>query len=292
MLTNQYNLPDAIVRAVTSISGQYNAGRSDITVTSLIKPPQMVALQRLHSDEIIEDVSDRLWAAFGSAMHHILEHASTEDDIVEKRLFTEVNNWIVSGQFDVLTKNGVLQDYKSTSVWSVIYADHDEWEKQLNLLDCLARLNGFEVNKLQTVAICRDWRNSESRRNPDYPSRALIIDIPMWEPDIQQAKLSEYVNSHQKAREGEYPPCTDQERWYSGEKWAVMKKGRKSALRLLDSKDEAVAWCLNNGHGSEVDDDFELKAGITIEHRPGTYRRCEEYCTAAPWCKQFQASIK
>jgi hypothetical protein len=289
-LTNTLDLPQSIANAVAYPS--YSSGGSDITVTQLIKPPQMVLLEKENRKRVVEDVSDRIWALFGSATHYILEKAVGDGDIAEQRVFMTINDWKVSGQFDLITQNLALQDFKTTSVWSVMDAiknGKSEWGQQLNLLAALVRQDAVLPNpsRLQIVAICRDWRNAESLRNPDYPRKVEIIDIPLWESRKAEAFLIDQVRLHQDAQlKGIVPACTDEERWYRGEKWAVMKKGRKSALRLLDTKEQANIWALENKLFLEEAD--TLKNGITIEHRAGTYGRCEQYCNAAPFCSQFQ----
>lgn len=72
VLTNRFNLPDTIVRAV-EYDNHKVAG--DISVTQLISPPQMRMLRR-EADQIVEDVSDKLWALLGTALHAVLERSA------------------------------------------------------------------------------------------------------------------------------------------------------------------------------------------------------------------------
>jgi methionine salvage enolase-phosphatase E1 len=60
--------------------------------------------------------------------------------------------------------------------------------------------------------------------------------------------------------------------------FAVMKKGRKRALRLLESESEA------NALASE-------ESGY-IEFRVGESKRCQNYCNVAKFCTQFQSMNK
>ena len=48
----------------------YNTGpkKSDISVTQLIDSPQILSLRKENRDKISEDVSDRVWAVWGSAV--------------------------------------------------------------------------------------------------------------------------------------------------------------------------------------------------------------------------------
>ena len=151
MLTNRLGLPQAIVDAVTN--DPYSRGASDISVTQLIQPPYQRQLRLQH--EPIEDASDRIWSLVGQVGHGIVERAypqaytaaaalltpkevhDTYGVVAERRLFMKCNGWTVSGQFDVIEK-GHLQDYKFTSVWSVIGDTKTEWINQLNLRRLLA----------------------------------------------------------------------------------------------------------------------------------------------------------
>ena len=40
-------------------------------------------------------------------------------------------------------------------------------------IGALAFVNGYDVDRLEIVAIFRDWRKVEADRNPDYPRTAV-----------------------------------------------------------------------------------------------------------------------
>jgi hypothetical protein len=52
----------------------------------------------------------------------------------------------------------LIQDYKVCSIYSVRDGGKVEWEQQQNLLACLARRSGMVVDRLEIVAILRDWQ--------------------------------------------------------------------------------------------------------------------------------------
>lgn len=270
-VTNKFGLPESIVKAVEN--DPYKGG-GDISVTTLIAPPQMRLLSNHYRDELEEDASDRIWSLIGQAVHSILERID-DGSIKEQRLYMDVEGWSVSGQFDRYLNKSLI-DYKITSVWSVKQGVKREWEEQLNLLAVLCRANGYPVERLGVTAILRDWRKNEAYQYSDYPqSQVQTIPIPLWEHERATAFMVERVNLHQRVTNGEHIPCTNEERWHRGEKWAVMKKGRKSALRLLDTELEAKAWMEKNDPKGE------------IVHRPGNYIRCEQYCSVSRFCKQY-----
>ena len=186
-LTNKMNLPLAIKRAVEN--DPYDPSGSDISTTRLIAPPLIRHLEVKHKDEIEEDVADRIWALLGSSVHHVIERAKIENDLAEIRLFYKdddiTNGWTLSGQFDYITSEGDLIDFKTTSAWSALDAlqkGKDEWEEQLNILDFLVRHNpdkvNIKINKLYIIAILRDWSKLQASKSDNYP-QAQVVKIPI-----------------------------------------------------------------------------------------------------------------
>lgn len=273
MLTNRLDLPDAIVRAIKN--DKYDPGTGDISVTKLISPPQIAHLLRQH--EPIEDASDRIWSLIGQAVHGILERAYENDDsvIVERRFYTSCEGWNVSGQIDVYDPaTQTIYDYKITSVWA--RDGKDEWDQQLNMLRVLLEDSGLPVKHLKIIAIFRDWQKAKVG-DFEYPeSQVKPIDVDLWPYDTARGFMSGRVQLHQ----AETPrPCTDEERWAKPEKWAVMKIGRKSAVKLFDKHDAAQTFI-----------DGSKDAGLLdIQHRPKQYTRCGSYCPVAGNCPQLKA---
>lgn len=278
MLTNKLNLPRSIVAAVTNDG--YSRGKSDISVTQLISPPFQRKLRETVEPQ--EDVADRIWSLLGQSVHTVLERAypeGTTDAVVETRLFTTVEGWSVSGQMDVL-EAGTLMDFKVTSVWS--RKGKPEWEQQLNLLAALCRRQmaetgdvRFNVNRIQIIAIFRDWVQSKTLAGDDYPeSQVAVIPVPLWTEEQQDAFLVERVRLHQAARP---EPCTDEERWKTNDVWALMKEGRKSAVKLFTSEMEANAAADAAG------------SGHSVVHRRGEYKRCANYCSVSHGCPVWQS---
>lgn len=267
-LTNVHGLPDALVNAVRN--DPYTGG-GDISVTKLIDSPQRRVLRKKHGSLVVEDVSERIWSLMGQAVHTVLERAGTTA-LVEQRLYAEVNGWQVSGQFDRLhLGDGVLQDWKVCSVYK---AKGDvSWERQLNVLRWLAIQNGYDVQRLEVVAIFRDWKKSEALRQSDYPRQSVMtIDLPVWDLPQCEAYVRDRVRMHQAVDSGEVIECSEEERWYSGTTFALLKVGGKRAKKVSPTREEL----------GEVPPDH------IVEERPGVNRRCEGYCEVAPFCEQYQ----
>ena len=161
--TNRLGLPQPIVDAVTKDTYDGPFPEGTYSVTEILSPARQKQLIRIHGSDIVEDVSDRMWALEGKAIHEVLERAEA-DGIAEQRLFREIYPGItLTGKFDrvALIKDNsgdfVLQDYKYASVWEVINDAKPERAQQLNMLAWLARYNSYSITKVQNVMILRDW---------------------------------------------------------------------------------------------------------------------------------------
>ncbi|MBW1996393.1 MAG: hypothetical protein JRJ29_00370 [Deltaproteobacteria bacterium] len=292
-LRNTHRLPTALVAAVTN--DPYNAGECDFTTSTLILPPQIYQLRLRYWDQIEEDAMDRIWSLLGQAIHHILERGAKDSAIFkgknylfEQRVFFQVDNRVVSTQIDHWV-DGTLFDYKVTSVWSVIDGPKPEWTAQLNIGAYGLRVtHNLETTALKNVCILRDWSMNRAKRGQGYPpNQVKTVSNKLWTMEEQYDFISRRIALHEAAGEvsdeelAELFPCSFEERWAKPTTYAVMKKGRKTALRVFASKEEAENFFLANGG---------LKSDVLrIEVRPGEQTRCEKYCSVAPFCHQFKA---
>ena len=275
--TNKYGIDPAIEQAVRADTYE-RVG--DISVTALLRPPQVAALERQHSDQIEEDVSDGLWKILGQAVHHILSEQRTAGDIAEMRLGVDVRGWRVTGQFDrwYPEREGdpfMIKDFKVTSAWRYIYGGIEDWQRQLNLYALLAEKNNLPVDELRACLILRDWVGRLAAEQPDYPKIPFVeITVEKWTREFAEAFLDQRVRLHQAARKGEYGPCSEADRWQRPESWAVQKEGAARAWRVTDNYADAAELAGRS------------QTGMVVVHRPGQSIRCESYCAVMPWCDQ------
>ncbi len=272
--TNKHNIDPVIARAV--MEDDYEKV-GDISVTRLVRPPQITYLESVHGDKIVQDVVDGLYSLEGKALHYIISQAKGEPLPVmqEHRMTVDYAGWKISGKFDVLyTDTNTLKDYKVSSVWGHILggkADHDE---QLNFYAYLAHRSKLQVDKLAVVMWFRDWMASQVERDKQYPPLKVIEHgIPMWSLDSQALAFQSKVELHQKAMSGTYPQCTNEERWARPDSWAVMKAGAKKAYRVFE--EQALAHPMAAG-----------MPGYEVVHRPGENIRCARYCPVMQFCEQ------
>lgn len=290
-LTNKSNLPSVIKRAVAN--DPYDSSGSDISTTRLITPPRIRVLEARHWENLTEDVADKIFALLGSSVHHVIERAVTDEDIAELRLFHEINGWTLSGQFDLLTAKGELIDFKVTSAWAALDALKNgkaEWEQQLNVLDYLSRhtdhsLKNYlgktlKVKSLSIMAILRDWSKMKTMTSKDYPRKQVVmIPVRQWSAEEQDNFVLARIKAHQEAEVGELPVCSAKERWRKDDKYAIMKDGRKTALRLLDTKDQVKQYLKDNK--------LVEGKGCTVVLRAGEDIRCQSYCRVNSFCDYF-----
>ena len=280
--TNKYNIDPAIAAAV--IGGEERGDVGDASVTQLIRPPQMAYLERLHWDEIEQDVSDGLYRLTGQIVHQIVQAVDEEGAVKERRLALDVGGWKVTGQIDLWRPSKELVDYKETSVWSFILGEKVEWEEQVNYYRLFCEHHDLPVERAKIAAILRDWKRSQYQRegeDGDYPPIPFLNHpIYLWPINDAMSRLRQRVAEHQAAAKGDYRPCTEDERWAKPTTWAVKKKGGRYALRggagFLDP-------------ASAQDFARRQRFPTEIEKRPGQNTRCEGYCRAAVWCKQAKA---
>lgn len=276
-ILNKHKLPKTIVQAVKQIQEDYTGGNSYLSASSLTKPPRIYHLEKRHKDEIEKDVSDMIWSLIGTLVHGLLEKSAeyVDEAKAEERLYKDVLGVLFSGQYDLVEGN-VLDDYKVTSVWSVIGDPKEEWIAQANANKLLLHEKGVEVDKLKITAILRDWQKSKAKVDKSYPQTQIKrINLPVWSLEQTEKFLKDRISllqSHENTPDDALPMCSDKERWRDPTKYAVMKKGGKRALRVLDTAIEAEIF-----RKTKKEETF-------IEIREGEDKRCKDYCDVCKFC--------
>lgn len=280
-ITNKHNVPQTLMALATK--EYYTKGKADFSVTEIISPPRIQRLRKKHFDEIEEDVADMLWSLLGSALHVVAERGQTENHITEERLNTEIDGVTLSGAIDLqkTTDSGtVITDYKFTSAWA-IRQDKFEWEAQQNIYAWLVtRVKKETVSSIQICAMIRDWSRREAAYKPDYPPAPIqVLELNLWPLERTEAYIMERLQMHRLAKVADdwgdaLPECTDDERWMRTTQYAVKREGRKTAIRVLDSEEEAKELA-------------EKEKGF-VEIRKGEAIRCaNNFCRVNQWCSQF-----
>lgn len=276
ILTNHLNLPEQIVNAVKK--DDYN-NNGTYSATTLLKDPKEIILFNRHKDEITEDVSEHVYSLLGTSVHYILEKAEEgENQFKEERLYYKFGDDTISGKFDFYDmEEEMLGDYKVTTVYKYLLGDNEHYRFQLLTYAYLLRKNGFPCKGGRIYQIFRDWQRSKAKFDKSYPQKPVNVitfrfydkDFTYIENEIQQRLAN--IHKYEDFADDEIPICSKENRWATDDKFAVMKKGRKSAMRILNSKEEAEEWMKNNG-------------GEFIQERPAESRKCVDYCSCCEFC--------
>lgn len=282
-ITNKLNLPQPLVEAVTR---EYQYKPKQYSVTALLKGACQSVLERRYSDAIEQDVSDMIWLIFGTAVHSVLENAEeTDTQLKENKLVVDVNGYKLSGIFDLYDEaTKTVTDYKTATVWKVIHNDWEDYRKQLLMYAWMLRKIGFECDKGEIVAILKDHSKTKAKVDKDYPPYPVHrIVFKFNEQDFKEIEmyiLMKFIDISvaEETETENLEPCTPNERWETPTKYAVMKKNRKSALRVLDSEEEAKQYI----------EEKELDKNHYIEERIGECKKCNEYCNVNIFCPFYR----
>ena len=282
-VTNRLHLPEAFVKAVSverhNKAGQYSA-------TTLNKGVKEIILQERHWDEFTVDAADSVWATFGTAVHAIMEKYE-DGNFHEEKFDIAVSNSRVTGVVDSYDmENATIYDWKTASVWKVQFADFDEWRRQGMTYAWLLKQSGLDVKKCVFIALLKDHSKSKAKKDPSYPQEPVYrYEFEVTDEELQQteariiAKVAEIENAY-KLGDDDIEPCSAEERWADDEKWAVMKNGRKSAVKVFDNQLDADAMA------------GEMGNAYYVEHRPAISRKCLDYCNCKEFCSFYHAMKK
>ena len=281
-LLNSMNLPQAFCNAVNlerhNEKGCYSA-------TTLLKGTTSTILTDRHFDEIEVDVADCVWQIWGTAVHKIFEDSGI-DGLKEERFEVPVSHSKVTGRVDLFDeKNGVLYDWKTASTFKITFNDFSDWKKQGLIYAWLMKQNGIEVKKCRFIALLKDHSKSKAKTDSSYPQLPVYnYEFEVTETDL--AEIENFITTRiadlEKAElipDEELPPCSEEERWHQKGKVAVMKEGRKTAIKLFDTKEEA-------------EQNMKALGGTYLEERKGCDRRCSEYCNCNTFCPYYKKTME
>jgi len=278
-ITNKLKLPEGLVKAV-STERHNEAGC--ISATTLIQGLKQTILMDRHWSELEDDVSDRLWAIWGTAVHSLLEQEG-ENEFTELDMDHAVGNTTVTGRIDNYDmKKGVICDYKTASVYKIKFNDFSDWKKQGLIYAWLLSKNGFSVNKCRFIALLKDHSKTDALRDYQYPQKPVFVyEFPVNFMELLKAdvfirqKVEEY-EKYSSMNDDDIPSCSSEERWERNPKYAVMKNGLKRAVKLFDEPESANLLAREKGEGHFV------------EFRQGESVKCQSFCLCASYCSFYR----
>lgn len=282
-ITNNLNLPDMLVRAVEK---DYEYRDKRYSITSLLDPDRVLMLKRRYNDQIEQDVSECIWMLFGTVTHYALETGieCRENEYVEEHLeHTFDNGYTLSGIIDHV--EDYIDDYKTTSVWTVIYGSNNEhWKKQLQMGAYLHyKEHGNWISKGRIIAILKDFNKNDAKDKEDYPKLpVVVINFDLGTPEeIEKWIIDrfEHIKELEQMTDDELPLCTPEERFNSGDKWAVKGKKYKKAFKVFDNLEEARELLITL--------EQKYPGQYEIEERPGEDKKCKNYCSCCDFCPYY-----
>jgi hypothetical protein len=283
-VTNKYGLPPALVDE----GKRHGYAGADFTATELLQSPKIAWFNK--NVEVEVDAVELIWSLFGKAVHQRLATIGGGD--VEQTLMAKCGRAIVAGTPDLVSEhnNGaIISDYTVTSVWSVIYGEKPEWEQQLNVYAWIYEsVHSLPIERLEIVAIMRDWHLSGMLKGKDYPQRQVeVIEIPLWPFEKRARFVADRVALHTEYRKAigqeELPDCKPQERWERPTTYAVMVGENKRATKVLDNEEDALLWA------DEIMKISKTPKEARVVTRPGASIRCRDYCHFRGICDQAKA---
>lgn len=284
-ITNNLGLPQPFVDAVTK---QYQYKEKQYSVTSLLKGTCQTLLERRHNDEIEQDVSDMVWAIFGTAVHSILEKGQeTADQLKENYLVINIGDYKLSGIFDLYdSKEEKVIDYKTGSIWKVQFDDWKDYQQQLLIYAYMLEKIEFKCKTGEIVMLLKDHSKTKASTDSSYPQYPVVK--RSWNyteqdfKDCEEFLINKFkdIEIQEALSDEELTPCSEIERWHKDDTYAVMKVGRKTAIKLCSTKEDAESYM--------QDHDFNEK-DYYIEFREGKDTRCTEYCNVTKWCPFYRS---
>jgi hypothetical protein len=271
---------------------------ADYSITDLIQPPQIIQLKKRHKEEIAKQTVElhKMLASFkGTAIHNHFDKMLNRVALrnpksgysLEVRLWDRILNRKVTGQYDCYrTRQKILYDFKTTSVWKKILEGFTDYERQLNYYTYLLSIDGYDVKKLRIIAWYMDY-DKNRKYSKGYPNEP-VEELPMklWTPKQQEDDLKLRLRVHienEQRPDHELTPCDKEDRWEKPTKYAVWKKGNEKkrygkATRVLDTRKAAENYIKKKKKPKE----------FFIEKREGERTRCEHWCSVAFKCYQYK----
>ena len=142
---------------------------------------------------------------------------------------------------------------------------------------------GKWYSKGQIIMIFKDWNKTNLLTKKDYPKFPVAtVDFDLGTPEeveewiVKRFKRIEYL---EKLSDLDLPLCNMEERFNTGDKYAVKKKVWKKAFRVFDSLDEARELLI------ELEQKYPGE--YEIEERIGEDKKCKDYCSCCQFCPYY-----
>ena len=311
-LTNNANIDPTLAVWLLTDDYDFNPDPNTLSVTTLLKPARMVALQRSPQYTVNMDISTLVKSRIGQAIHSGIENAwlnnyqqamkilgysqdyidrvvinpkgqLKDGDIpvyIEHRGTKDFGEYKVTGKFD-FAFNGQLQDTKSTSVYSFIKGNMNE--KYIQQGSCYRNICSdiLTEDTIKINFVFTDHKTAMVGTTGYPPTSAYTSVLPLY----SQSKTEEFIDGRLGAiddalscgEQSELPECSYEDLWMRP---AVFKyfKNPKNKRATKSSEDYQEIKALYEADGSIG----------KIEVVESVAMRCE-YCSVKEICEQYKA---
>lgn len=283
-----------------------------ISATSLLRSTKQIILsKRVEASDMEMDISEKIAASFGTAVHDSVEKAwrlragflmqklgypkDLCDKIVvnpkegelqensipiyfERRAIKEIAGYNVGGKFDTVM-DGRLFDYKTTSTYSYTAGSKDDDYQMQGSIYRWLNPELITDDFIYIQFVFTDWQKFMVREDTNYP-KLKLLEHPV--PLLSLEKTEEFITHKIKEidrlkdkPESELPECTDKELWRSEPQYKYYSDPTKTdgrSTRNFDTHSEANAFLAEKGKG-------------IVKVIPGEVKACN-YCAAYSVCQQ------
>jgi hypothetical protein len=218
-------LPEEIYQFLCQDFYDHENVAGKISVTTLLKPPQMVVLAERYNEQIEIPASNLFYRVLGSGVHEVLSKVRLSDTVQEKRYDANLGGTILTGKPDLMrlvVHNGeyMVIDYKVAGTYKCVKADYSDWYEQLCGYRWLMMENGIQTEgNARIVVLFRDWVRSKSKKYKGYPQvPAVSLPFALREADVEERVLKSRLTMLQSARaltDNLLPPCNHAEWWWN-----------------------------------------------------------------------------
>jgi hypothetical protein len=208
-----------------------------LSVTQLQKSVRELILSRNFKSFIVEDVMDRFWMRFGTALHKDFERVKYRSLRHEGAFRVSYNGVQIAGHYDALDLKRnfpcldrskplslVVMDVKVTSFYKVSMVDYDDWRFQLSAYKWGIAKSNPKIGKRLcdhgvVVAIMKDWTSRNQRQYPDQIAEIPIHLYSVQEMDQILKEKTDLVKPWiDTMHPGSLPICSDEYRAQYGRK--------------------------------------------------------------------------
>ena len=306
IFTNNSNMSQehAIFAAYHSTLYSGNPPRvGKLSTTTIIGPVRKAILAILYPDTGIQDVSTMMASSKGTAMHSGLTAALTAHNsgyTCEQRIEREVNEWKISGEFDVLTPDKQIKDFKFVSNYNIkqLIEDKEKLQPEWTLEDMYINAPTYFkfVAQLSIYKYLLDYPDTKPygsilfSLNNGSDMGKYTIDQEVTFPLRPTEEIEEFLFDRvQQIKDhlanGTIPLCSDVERGYRPGEWKLQRIGSTGKMATV--------------RGSKCNSASELSEFIRMSGKPGDvsiaippkYMLCE-YCKFKQICDQYVPLIE